>query len=979
MGCASGRVRGLTALLAVAALLSPVALAPPASAQEAQPPPCPEPVPLEQLEDGSTAVGYTVSRGTEPEPFDVEILGVLDDGIAPGRDLIVVDTAGAAIDEAGGIWFGMSGSPVYQGDRLVGALGYGFSVGGSSLAGLTPAEDLEALEDPAEAQRTLAGRPALDPALRERAAQRDPQAADPTGRMEPLRVPLAVAGLAPSRTELMQERLDAAGLPFVVTAAGSTAAAQPDPAQPTPAPVAAPGPGENMAAALSLGDVTIAGVGTATTACPGEGIAFGHPFFGAGETRLSALTADALAIVDDRTFGSFKLANLGASYGTVTQDRTAGLLIDTTATPATVPITSDVGADTGARRQGRTDVVDPELVPDLSAFHLLANLDVVGDRIGPGSSTLVSTITGIAGDGTPFAYTRDNVFASPFDIAVDTIQEYLTDAFTITGVDPAATITGVDFAATVSDEVARYLVTEVRVGVDGRRPEVPAGPVVADPGSTLVVEADLDPGDGSGTLTRTLEVVVPMDRAGSGQLIVRGGSGNAFGLSPCFFDPSACAAEADQGLPALLDELSQRARNDELTATLELPVAGGPQPEDPPVEPVVAGEALDRVVAGERFVEIVVEADRRIFDRIAGGDRAGTAAALAQAGFTEAGTVVLARGDTYADALSGAPLAAALDAPLLLTEQSGLSPAAEAELVRLDPETVVVLGGEQAVGPAVTGRIESAGIVVDRIAGGDRFETSRRIAERIGGPVAYLAQGISDDPARGWPDALSVSGLAALQRAPVLLTRTGDLPPDTRAALEGVDRLTVVGGDAAVSAAVETAAREVVANTDRLAGPTRFDTSLAVARRAVEQGAVPGRFLLATGYDFPDALAAGPIAGLDRAQLLLIDGLDPAGAPAQYDYLATVANDYDYVRVVGGPAVVSDEVVGLIGSRINLPPQLDVAPGAPPPFTPPPPPPPPPPGEPPPGEPPPGEPPPGEPPPGEPQPAEPEPAPPPPG
>lgn len=948
-------------MVATAALLIPAVVAPPASAQEAPPPRCPDPVPLEQLEDDSTAVGYTVSRGTRPEPFEVEILGVLDDGIAPGRDLIVVDTASAAIDEAGGIWFGMSGSPVYQGDRLVGALGYGFSVGGSSLAGLTPAEDLEALEDPAEAQQALKARPALDAALRERAARRDPKAADPAGRMEPLRVPLAVAGLTPSRTELMQERLDHAGLPFVVTAAGSTAEAQPDPAQPAPAPVSAPGPGQNMAAALSLGDVTIAGVGTATTACPGEGIAFGHPFFSAGETRLSALTADALAVVDDRTFGSYKLANLGPSYGTVTQDRTAGLLIDATATPATVPITSDVSADPPSDpRQGRTDVVDPALVPDLSAFHLLANLDVVGDRIGPGSSTLVSTITGTAGDGTPFTYTRDNVFASPFDIAIDTLQEYLTDAFTITGVDPAATITGVDFIAAVTDEVARYLVTEVRVGVDGRRPEVPTGPVVADPGSTLVVETDLDPGDGSGIVTRTLEVAVPTDRAGGGQLIVRGGSGNDFGLTPCFFDPTACAAEAEQGLPALLAGLAQRPRNDELTATLELQVVGGPQPGNPPVEPVVAGEALDRVVAGERFIEIVVEADRRMFDRIAGGDRAGTAAAIAEAAFSRAGTVVLTRGDTYADALSGAPLAAVLDAPILLTEQSGLSPAAEAELVRLDPETVVVLGGEQAVGPAVSGRIEAAGIFVDRIAGGDRFETSRRIAERIGGPVAYLAQGISDDPARGWPDALSVSGLAALQRAPVLLTRAGDLPPDTRAALDGVERLTVVGGDAAVNAAVEATVREVVPDTDRLAGPTRFDTSLAVARRAVELGAVPGRFLLATGYDFPDALAAGPVAGLDRAQLLLIDGLDPAGAPAQYDYLSSVANTYDYVRVVGGPAVVSDEVFGLIGSQINLPPQLDVGPGAPPPFTPPPPP---------------GEPPPGEAPPAEPQPAEPEPPP----
>ena len=58
--------------------------------------------------------GWTVSEGRDPEPFDAEVLGVLPDAIAPGRDMIVVDTSSPAITDAGGIWFGMSGSPVYH-------------------------------------------------------------------------------------------------------------------------------------------------------------------------------------------------------------------------------------------------------------------------------------------------------------------------------------------------------------------------------------------------------------------------------------------------------------------------------------------------------------------------------------------------------------------------------------------------------------------------------------------------------------------------------------------------------------------------------------------------------------------------------------------------------------------------------------------------------------------------------------------------
>jgi hypothetical protein len=139
----------LVAGATIAAILSPA---------EAQVPPeapidCPDVMPVSEITDGMLGTGWTVSEGRDPEPFDAEVLGVLPDAIAPGRDMIVVDTSSPAITEAGGIWFGMSGSPVYHDGRLMGALAFGLSFGPSSVAGLTPARgDGEALRPPVSSE-----------------------------------------------------------------------------------------------------------------------------------------------------------------------------------------------------------------------------------------------------------------------------------------------------------------------------------------------------------------------------------------------------------------------------------------------------------------------------------------------------------------------------------------------------------------------------------------------------------------------------------------------------------------------------------------------------------------------------------------------------------------------------------------------------------------------------------------------------------
>jgi hypothetical protein len=70
---------------------------------------CPTVMPVADVTAGMLGTGYTVSKGTTPEPFDAEILGVYPDAILPGRDLILAEVHSPAIDKVGGVWFGMSG------------------------------------------------------------------------------------------------------------------------------------------------------------------------------------------------------------------------------------------------------------------------------------------------------------------------------------------------------------------------------------------------------------------------------------------------------------------------------------------------------------------------------------------------------------------------------------------------------------------------------------------------------------------------------------------------------------------------------------------------------------------------------------------------------------------------------------------------------------------------------------------------------
>ncbi len=260
--------------------------------------------------------------------------------------------------------------------------------------------------------------------------------------------------------------------------------------------------------------------------------------------------------------------------------------------------------------------------------------------------------------------------------------------------------------------------------------------------------------------------------------------------------------------------------------------------------------------------------------RVAGEDRYGTAAAIARAGFPSADVVFVATGEDFPDAIAAGPAAAARHAPILLARRDAVPAATRAELARLSPAEVVILGGPGVVSEQVAADL-AASWSVTRIAGEDRYGTAAALSASVfpaGTPVAYVATG------EDFPDALAGGPAAVADGGPILLTAPDRLPASTRAELARLapGRIVVLGGASAVSEAVVAELATLTAGpVTRLAGSSRYATAEAVD--AALTGSASTVFV-ATGGAFPDALAGVPWAGGNPVVLVAGEELPAASA-----------------------------------------------------------------------------------------------------
>ena len=302
--------------------------------------------------------------------------------------------------------------------------------------------------------------------------------------------------------------------------------------------------------------------------------------------------------------------------------------------------------------------------------------------------------------------------------------------------------------------------------------------------------------------------------------------------------------------------------------------------------------------------------------RIGGDDRVETAVAASKHGWESAEVAVVAAAGEFADALSGTALAAVHDAPLLLTPAGGLPAAVGSELERLGASQVVVLGGESAVGATVAEQVKQleSAPSVERISGDDRFATAAEVARQAGAPGGEAILVLGTD----YPDAVSAGALLGDDVVPpVLLTLSDRVPEETQQALDelAVDDVVLVGGTAAVSDAVETSLADDGYRVRRLSGSDRYWTSEAVAREAESRVGASQTAVLATGADFPDALAAGALTARLDGVLTLASPTQPH--PANDEFLRERADHWDGAVALGGTIALAADTVASLGRSLR--------------------------------------------------------------
>ncbi len=340
-------------------MLASLALAAGLSAQPAEAPV----MPLDELRAGMVGEVWTVFQGHTPEPFSVEVTGIVRNALGPGKSLILCQLTDPRVQSMGAV-AGMSGSPLYIDGRLAGALSYQVQRFETvRYAGFTPVEDLLevrqiALDTPPSAA-PFSGEQL--PAFSGAEVSAPPRSSFGSDRFQPLTPVFTLGGIAPNVSALFENRLQALGL-SIASLGGSDMSGS---GAGISGGAATLRPGEAVAAALSIGDITLAGTGTVSAVDGSRVLAFGHPMLGLGTVAVPMASAEIVAILPSN-LSSQKISNTGPIIGTVRQDRLSAIYGELGDGPDLVPIR----VHTPTRTLNFSTVRHPRLTPMIATLGL---------------------------------------------------------------------------------------------------------------------------------------------------------------------------------------------------------------------------------------------------------------------------------------------------------------------------------------------------------------------------------------------------------------------------------------------------------------------------------------------------------------------------------------------------------------------------------------------------------------------------------
>ena len=327
--------------------------------------------------------------------------------------------------------------------------------------------------------------------------------------------------------------------------------------------------------------------------------------------------------------------------------------------------------------------------------------------------------------------------------------------------------------------------------------------------------------------------------------------------------------------------------------------------------------------AGELYLEEINGGVYHIVSnttRVSGADRYATSAAVAGlGGYATHGTVYLAAGTGFADALSAAPLAARDHAPLLLVAPAWPLPAPiSARLSALAPSHITLVGGVGAIPTTVADHLVTTYLGGDaskltRLGGVDRYDTSAAIADPSrSGKYAPGVGGVIIASGLTFPDGMSGAPIAGRLGWPLLLVQTDSIPGPVAVALAHLNpgAIWIVGGPGAVSEGVETTLINEGYSVTRISGADRYETSANAAADLGPDTVPPAVVYVASGTGFADGLSGTPVVAGAGTVLLLLPATGPV--PASIRTVICELTPASFV-VLGGPSVVSDATAAGLG------------------------------------------------------------------
>ena len=285
--------------------------------------------PLESIQPGQTGYGKTVFEGTRVDTFQVEILGVLKN-VGPKQNMILARLSGGPIARTG-VFAGMSGSPVYIEDKLIGAVAYAFPFAKEPIAGITPIREMVDIfkekpeSGPRRARRVnpdklydVAQLPSflshfelpqffVEPSLTR---------GQDLGRLQPIATPLNLSGFSPRSIQQFSSQLELLGLVPVRGMGTARMEAYED------VPLQA---GSTITVQLVRGDIEVSASGTATHIEGDRIYGFGHPFLSIGTTDLPLNKGAVLTIIPN-LMTSEKISATLEPIGSIKQDRATGIM-----------------------------------------------------------------------------------------------------------------------------------------------------------------------------------------------------------------------------------------------------------------------------------------------------------------------------------------------------------------------------------------------------------------------------------------------------------------------------------------------------------------------------------------------------------------------------------------------------------------------------------------------------------------------------